>query len=296
MSHGAEPPRMGGGTEPTRAGGRSPFEPRATVEPGGGGKPPSGEHGLEPAPAKPLEPAEVAPAKKPVTPASDAAPAKSKPSAKAEEAAPSAKPEEAAPSAKPEEAAPSAKPKEAGPPAKPEPFDMKQIGADAEAPQILAPEDFSSVKLKPGQDALYILRDAEGTILKVGKTSANGAVNRFSVYKRAGTLTGKNVQLEVHPLKAGGRNAEFYEQALREQMEGQGHALPWDNTSQRLGRPGFGTPGEGVRKSHVTKGEMAELLTEYKGNLQEVGRELGLHRRTVDLWAKALGLLPKNFK
>jgi hypothetical protein len=79
-------------------------------------------------------------------------------------------------------------------------------------------------------------------------------------------------------------------------MEDQGHAMPWDNTDQRLGRPGFGTPGEGVRTSHLTKGEMAELLQMHKGNLREVGKELGLHSQTVRLWAKALGLVPKDFK
>jgi Domain of unknown function (DUF4157) len=176
-----------------------------------------------------------------------------------------------------------------------QPFDMSAIAAKTDAAQMLG-KDFSAVKLKPGQDALYILRDADGTILKVGKTSAAGAKGRFSVYKRAGKLTGRELELEVYPLQAGTKNAEFYESALRGHMESQGHALPWDNTGQRLGRPGFGTPGEGSRTSPVTRGEMSELLQHHKGDLRQVGKELGVHRRTADLWAKSLGLNPQAFK
>jgi hypothetical protein len=186
---------------------------------------------------------------------------------------------------------------EAGAPPERGSVDMKKhVGADTEPPQVLDAADFSKVKLKPEQDALYILRDADGTILKVGKTSGSGAKNRFSVYKRAGKLEGRALQLEVHPLKPSAHNAEYHEAALRAKMESDGHALPWDNTRGRLGRPGFGTPGEGVRTPPVTTGEMTSLLAKHKGNLREVGKELGVHRRTADLWAKALGLLPKTFK
>jgi hypothetical protein len=150
--------------------------------------------------------------------------------------------------------------------------------------------------LKPGQDALYVLRDSEGVVLKVGKTSESGAKGRFAVYTRAGKLTNKELQLEVYPLKASDRTAESFEKALRTEMESQGHRMPWDNTNARLGRSGFGTPGEGLRAPPVTRGEMAELLTHHKGNLREVGKELGVHSRTADLWAKSLGLSPKNFQ
>jgi uncharacterized membrane protein HdeD (DUF308 family) len=195
-----------------------------------------------------------------------------------------------------EQPKPGAKQTAAAKPAQPKVADMASIGADTDPVQILDAENFSKVKLKPGQDALYVLRDADGTILKVGKTSEGGAKNRFSVYKRAGKLTGKQLQLEVHPLKPSAKNAEHFEGALRTKMESQGNAMPWDNTGGRLGRPGFGTPGEGVRTPPISKGEMQKLLTVHKGDLRAVGKELGVHRRTVDLWAKALGLLPKDFK
>ena len=177
-----------------------------------------------------------------------------------------------------------------------EPFDITKVGAKAEPPQMLDMAQFTEVKLKPGQSALYILRDADGTILKVGKTSAAAAKNRFSVYKGAGKKTGRELRLEVHPLEESARKAEHYESALRAQLEGVGHALPWDNTRGRLGRPGFGTPGEGVRTPPVTKGEMEELLEYYKGNLREVGKDLGVHRRTADLWAKALAPLAQGLQ
>jgi hypothetical protein len=182
------------------------------------------------------------------------------------------------------------------PAVKVKPVDMSSIGAPTEPPQLLDSADFSKVKLEPGQDALYILRDSEGNVLKVGKTSEAGAKGRFAVYKRAGALTGKQLTLEVHPLKPSGRNAEFYEGALRTKMEGEGHKLPWDNTGGRLGRPGFGTPGEGVRTPPVSKERMTELLELHKGNLREVGKDLGVHRRTADLWAKAYGLRPQDFR
>jgi len=41
---------------------------------------------------------------------------------------------------------------------------------------------------------------------------------------------------------------------------------------------------------------MKELLTVHKGNLAEVAKELSVHQRTADIWAKALGLWPKDFK
>ncbi len=305
-----------GGAEPIRAGGHSTFEPQATARPGGGGKPVGGKPTIaEPMQAKPFEPAPAAaaekpaaaPAAKPAAPVAETTPPQAEPAAqpKAEQSSGAAK---TAPTAPKETASPTAEPQPAKAKAEPvetpqqaagkrpaEPFDMKQIGADTEPPQILNAADFSDVKLKPGQDALYILGESDGPILKAGKTSASGAKNRFSVYKRAAKLTGKEVQLEVHPLNASDNIAEYFEKALRTNLEGQGHALPWDNTGRRLG-PGFGTPGEGVRTPPITKGEMTELLAAHKGNLREAGKEIGVHAQTVRLWAKALGLSPIEFK
>lgn len=191
--------------------------------------------------------------------------------------------------------------KAVAPPTRP-PHDMKSIHAPVEDVQQLG-SNFSVVKLKPNQDALYILRSADGEILKVGKTSARGAKGRFSVYKRAGDKAGMKLDLEVyplevqpHPLKPGVKNAEHYEYALRKQMEGQGQKLPWDNTGRRLGKKGHGTPGEGIRSPPITRGEMTELLEFHKGSRTKVSEELGVHERTVGMWSAALGIDTKRFK
>jgi len=177
--------------------------------------------------------------------------------------------------------------------------DMVELNIPVEAPQKLGSR-LSKAKLAKDQDALYVLRNEHGAVLKVGKTSEKAIKGRFSVYKRAGKLTDIDVQVEVYPLDmkalaTSGKTAEAYEAILRASMEGQ-ESMPWDNTGGRLGRPGFGTPGEGIRKSPITLGEMRELLEWYKGNKAKIGEELGVHARTVDLWAKSLGLIPKDFK
>ncbi|HUO55492.1 MAG TPA: DUF4157 domain-containing protein [Rhodoblastus sp.] len=126
-------PRLGGGgfeggMEPIRAGGQPTFEPRAAAEPVGVGAPGGKPHIVEPALAEPAvaETPEPAPAKEPVKPAAEVAPAKAKPSAPAEpasgEPAPPAK--EAPP---PAAEKPSAeKPAEAGEPAEKTPEQHQQ--------------------------------------------------------------------------------------------------------------------------------------------------------------------------
>lgn len=172
---------------------------------------------------------------------------------------------------------------------------VARLGGDTGAPVVLNWGGFGRIKLGRGQDALYILRDSEGVVLKVGKTSQGAEKDRFRVYRNAGILTEKILLLEVIPLEPSIHNAEYYEIALRTEMA-KSHHMPWDNTHRRLGRSGFGTPGEGHRNSPVTRGEMAELLTLYQGDRRKVGIELGVHRRTVGMWARALGLDPNDYK
>ena len=177
------------------------------------------------------------------------------------------------------------------------PDDVRKLVVNAEAPQALKSADFSKVQLAPGQDALYIIRDtADGSVLKVGKTSESAAVGRFRVYKNAEKLEGRILQIEVYPLKPSTKKAETFEKALRKKMEADGHAMPWDNTGGRLKRPGFGTPGEGARTPSVTMEKLKELLTLHKGNRKEVGKALGIHHRTVGMWAQAYGLKTSDFK
>ena len=213
-------------------------------------------------------------------------------------AAPPAAPVDTAPvKPAPKEPAPgTAAPKEATKPQSP--AELQKLGIDAEAPQVLDADKFSTVQLKPGQEALYILRDAEGNILKVGKTSESAAAGRFSVYKRAGAA-----QVEVYPLKASEQTAETFEQILRKKMATEGHPMPWDNTSGRLGRPGFGTPGEGIRTPPISKEVLEDLLRLHKGNRKQVGEALAkllgrekVHPRTVGMWAQSYGIKTTSFK
>jgi hypothetical protein len=184
-----------------------------------------------------------------------------------------------------------------------EPFDMKRIDAPLDPPPQMLGTSFSSVKLKPNQDALYIVRDSKGEVLKVGKTSDLGVKGRFSVYRRGGKIDGRTVEIEVYPLEIqprpltkSAKTAEYYEAKLRSAMEADGHKMPWDNTNQRRGHEGFGTPGEGVRVSQIPRDEMEALLRAFNGDLKKVGEQIGKHPRTVDLWAKSLGLRPADFK
>ncbi|MGC4153591.1 MAG: DUF4157 domain-containing protein, partial [Propionicimonas sp.] len=172
---------------------------------------------------------------------------------------------------------------------------VARLGGTAGTAVLLNWGGFGRIRLGRGQDALYILRDSEGVILKVGKTSQGAEKDRFRVYRNAGILTEKTLLLEVIPLEPSPRNAEYYEIALRAEMA-KVHHMPWDNTNRRLGRSGFGTPGEGHRNSPVTRGEMAELLTLYEGDRRKVGIELGIHPRTVGMWARSLGLNPVDYK
>jgi hypothetical protein len=180
--------------------------------------------------------------------------------------------------------------------------DVSQLGIPMEEPVKLG-SSLSKAKLQPGQEALYILYNENETVLKVGKTSETAIKGRFSVYKRAGKLTGIDVRVEVIPLdmaelKRSGKTTEAFESILRKSMGKE--PMLWDNTGGRLleidGSSGFGTPGEGIRKSPITKGEMRELLEIYQGSKKKIGEEIGVHARTVDLWAKSLGLTPKAFK
>jgi hypothetical protein len=183
------------------------------------------------------------------------------------------------------------------------PFNMKDIDAPFDPPPQMLGTNLSAVSLKPGQEALYILRDSSGAVLKVGKTSELAAKGRFSVYKRGGKSTNTLVEIEVYPLRVrpdplpkGAHTTEYYEAKLRKFMEDNKETMPWDNTGGRLGRPGFGTPGEGVRTSLIPREQMEALLEFYRGNRKQVGAVLGIHPQTVGLWAKSLGLNTKNFK
>ncbi len=136
---------------------------------------------------------------------------------------------------------------------------------DTGASKVFSRDDFGTIKaamgLKKGQQCIYVLKGPDGAILKVGKSSDGNVGQRFGKYKKAGIETGKQLILEVIPLKMKvGRkkltqtDASGIESALRKGLEGEGHVMPWDNTRDmgpnhpsRLERPGTGVPFEPIR-------------------------------------------------
>lgn len=89
-----------------------------------------------------------------------------------------------------------------------------------------------------------MLKDADtGELLKVGKSEVGTFKGRFEKYATAGTKTGRNLSLDAFSVDKSAINSiESIEKSMREGLEKAGHSLPWDNTGQRLGRPGPGTP------------------------------------------------------
>lgn len=107
--------------------------------------------------------------------------------------------------------------------------------------------------LRPDQQCIYVLRDGNGAILKVGKSSAGNAEGRFRKYRTAGADLEMDLSLEVTPLKAGASEADAsgLEGRLRAALQDEGHIMPWDATAGRLGRPGPGVPFEPHRGARI---------------------------------------------
>lgn len=135
--------------------------------------------------------------------------------------------------------------------------------------QDITMDNLGSLNIPKNHDVLYVLRDVNtGAILKVGKTTATRAPNRFNVYRSAGDKLGLDLRLEVTtvppPTARSPQKIEFFESQLRARVEREGHIMPWDNSGEyvpslgtrqgRLGRAGPGTPFDSrraaLRKSH----------------------------------------------
>jgi hypothetical protein len=108
--------------------------------------------------------------------------------------------------------------------------------------------------LSQQKGVVYILRDkATGEIMKVGKTEPGGKLlRRFEKYDVAGRKLKRDLEVEAFTVpKTAGRSVETFEKELRSTLEAQGHKLPWDNTQQRLSKPGLPRPGPGVPTSAI---------------------------------------------
>lgn len=131
---------------------------------------------------------------------------------------------------------------------------LRDLDAEVVRTERVDIENFRSSSLKRGENAIYILRDSSGAVLKVGV--AERGPGRFSKYLTARNNLGLELELEIAVVNPrGGKTIRNIETDLRTRLEDEGHVLPWDNArrdptdplSYRLGRGGQGTPF--VRKS-----------------------------------------------
>jgi Domain of unknown function (DUF4157) len=121
---------------------------------------------------------------------------------------------------------------------------LRAFGAEVGETRTIKATEFGSLAVEPDTELLYVLRDSDGTVLKVGKTAGDTAIDtRFPRYDLAERRLDMGLTLEVTEITpAAGKTLDFYEGQLRAQLEGEGNIMPWDNTGNRLGRGGPGTP------------------------------------------------------
>jgi hypothetical protein len=159
-------------------------------------------------------------------------------------------------------------------------------------------ENFRTSSLKRGEEAVYILRDSSGAVLKVGV--AEKGAGRFSKYKTAAGHLGRDVSLEIAVVRPGpGKTVRDVEAALRGQIGQEGQIMPWDSAGGRLGRGQAGEPGgQGtpfVRKSldpytWTRDGRRVPIAESVAGMLKqgkthaEIAHELMVKPDTVTRW------------
>lgn len=90
-----------------------------------------------------------------------------------------------------------------------------------------------------------MLEDADTRqYLKVGRATPGKLTGRAQKYRTAAENTGRRLTLTGVPYELPPRmSGNEIEATVRRALEAEGHALPWDNTDQRLKRVGPGTPG-----------------------------------------------------
>lgn len=164
---------------------------------------------------------------------------------------------------------------------------------------------WSDIKLKPGEDAIYIVRDVTSephAVLKVGcagPTCAGASgLGRFSQYRRAANKLGLSLEIDVAIVKTrAGGSVTGPESALRTTLENEGNVMPWDATRGRLGRDvsrgSRGTPfvyAKGVPFRTNKFGDLvsipdtvASMLHQGK-SIQEIADHLSARPGTVSRW------------
>ena len=195
---------------------------------------------------------------------------------------------------------------------------LSELDVDVTLARTIEPSDWRSITLRPGEDAVYIVRDpASGSILKVGCAgpSCGGAtdLSRFTQYSNAGNKLGLNLEVDVAVVRTrGGETIRDVETRLHKRVESEGHILPWESSGGRLGRVGRGIPfvhpsqknlmwdadanlvvkGSGAQPSQPTRQfrpspeELADLIDQGQ-SVRQIAEDRGVHTSTVYRWLRA---------
>ncbi len=186
--------------------------------------------------------------------------------------------------------------------------------------------------LDPQTRLVYTIRDKQtGAVLKPGETVVENSDERFRRYERAARGTNLEIEIEVAPIpQAQNRSqAKGIEYRLRDDLEGQGNIMHWDNENNRLGRQGPGTPFEplpGTKSSRLrqegytwndkghltnetgeaaniprknaamTKEDLRKLMIKHQGNQRAIAEELGMNYEALKSQMKRAGLSSRNFR
>jgi hypothetical protein len=128
------------------------------------------------------------------------------------------------------------------------------IGTEQKTIDLRDPKWTETAYTKSKDSIVYILRDADtGQALKVGKSEVSNFEERFDDYVSAQKFTSRNLKVETIAFDSTKVTPEKVESQIRSHLVDQGEKLPWDNTKQRLGRPGPGVPG--TRGSKMLRSE-----------------------------------------
>ena len=186
---------------------------------------------------------------------------------------------------------------------------LEELKATVVRTEDLDIRDYRSSSLRRGEEAVYILRDSSGAVLKVG--IAESGAGRFSKYLTAANNLDLDIRIEIAVVKPNpGTKLTDIETRLRNRLEGEGHVLPWDNAVRnpgdklgRLGRGGQGTPF--VRKSQEpiawTLDGKRIPIPETVANLRQQGRTdneiINWFTKNTTLTEKnVINLISKRFK
>jgi hypothetical protein len=186
--------------------------------------------------------------------------------------------------------------------------------------------------LDPETRLVYTVRDKEtGAVLKPGETQVETSDKRFRNYAKAANATDLEIEIEVTPIPQAKDQSEAksIEYRLRDNLEGQGNIMPWDNENSRLGRQGPGTPFEPLpakktsrlrregyewnKQGHLTneagegtniprlnaaipEEQLRALMIKYKGKKKEIAAALNMDYETLRRQMIRAKLYSEDFK